>query len=137
MLVKDVMTKNVITIDCNQTIIEAYKKYRDNKVGSLVVTGNEKCIGIVTERDLIEKSIDKNLKTTLIKDIMTSNVKTISPLDNIETASDIMEKYDIKKLPVLYNDNITGIITINDIVHTKPELTKRYIETWVKARSKK
>ena len=67
---------------------------------------------------------------------MTSNVKTISPLDNIETASEIMEKYNIKKLPVLYNDNITGIITINDIVHTKPELTKRYIETWVKARWK-
>lgn len=134
MLVKDVMTKNVITIDSNQTIIEAYKKYRDNKVGSLIVTDREKCIGIVTERDLIEKAIDKDLKTTLVKEIMTSNVKTISPLDNIETASEIMEKYHIKKLPVLYNDNITGIITINDIVHIKPELTKRYIETWIKDR---
>ena len=136
MLVKDVMTKDVITIDSNQTILDAYKKYRDNKVGSLVVTDSEKCIGIVTERDLIEKSIDKDLKTTFVKDIMTSNVRTISPSDNLDTASELMEKYNIKKLPVLYNDNITGIITINDIVHTKPELTKRYIETWIKARWK-
>ena len=136
MLVKDVMTKNVITIDSNQTILDAYKKYRDNKVGSLVVTDSDKCIGIVTERDLIEKSIDKDLKTTFVKDIMTSNVRTISPSDNLDTASELMERYNIKKLPVLYNDNITGIITINDIVHTKPELTKRYIETWIKTRWK-
>lgn len=136
MLVKDVMTKNVITIDSNQTILDAYKKYRDNKVGSLVVTDSEKCIGIVTERDLIEKAIDKDLKTTLVKDIMTSNVRTISPSENLDTASELMEKYNIKKLPVLYDDNITGIITINDIVHTKPELTKKYIETWIKARWK-
>jgi CBS domain-containing protein len=136
MLVKDVMTKDVITIDSNQTILDAYKKYRDNKVGSLVVTDSDKCIGIVTERDLIEKAIDKDLKTTFVKDIMTSNVRTISPSDNLDTASELMEKHNIKKLPVLFNDNITGIITINDIVHTKPELTKRYIETWIKARWK-
>jgi len=136
MLVKDVMTKNVITIDSNQTILDAYKKYRDNKVGSLVVTDKEKLIGIVTERDLIEKAIDKDLKTTLVKDIMTPNIKTISPSEDIDTASELMEKFNIKKLPVIYNDNITGIITINDIVHTKPELTKRYIETWIKTRWK-
>ncbi len=136
MLVKDVMTKNVITIDSNQTILDAYRKYRDTKVGSLIVTDHNQLVGIVTERDLIEKAIDKDLKTTQIKDIMTSNVKTINPLDNIDTASDVMERYNVKKLPVLDNNNITGIITINDIVHTKPELTKRYIETWIKARWK-
>ena len=136
MLVKDVMTKDVITIDSNQTILDAYKIYRDNKVGSLVVTDSDKCIGIVTERDLIEKAIDKDLKTTLVKDIMTSNIQTISPTENIDAASEMMEKYKIKKLPVLYNDNITGIITINDIVHTKPEMTKRYIEMWIKTRWK-
>jgi len=136
MLVKDVMTKDVIKIDSKKTILDAYKLYRDNKVGSLVVTDSDKCIGIVTERDLIEKAIDKDLKTTLVKDIMTSNIRTISPLDNLDTASEIMEKYNIKKLPVLYENNITGIITINDIVHTKPEMTKKYIETWVKSRWK-
>jgi CBS domain-containing protein len=136
MLVKDVMTKNVITIDSNQTILDAYRKYRDTKVGSLIVTDHNQLVGIVTERDLIEKAIDKDIKNTQIKDIMTSNVKTINPLDNIDTASDVMERYNVKKLPVLDNNNITGIITINDIVHTKPELTKRYIETWIKARWK-
>ena len=136
MLVKDVMTKDVITIDSNQTILDAYKLYRDNKVGSIIVTDSEKCIGIVTERDLIEKSIDKDLNSTLVKDIMTSNIRTISPGDNLDTASEMMERFNIKKLPVLEDNNITGIITINDIVHTKPEMTKKYIENWIKSRWK-
>ena len=136
MLVKDVMTKDIITIDSNHTLLDAYKKYRDNKVGSLIVVDSDKCIGIVTERDLIEKAIDKDIKTTMVKEIMSTNVKTISQFDNIETASKMMHKFNIKKLPVFDNDNITGIITINDIVHTKPELTKKYIETWVKNRTK-
>ena len=134
MLVKDVMTKNVITIDSNQTILDAFKLYRDTKVGSLIVTEHNQLVGIVTERDLIEKAIDKDLKTTLVKDIMTSNIKTITPLDNIDTASNVMERYNVKKLPVIDDDNIAGIITINDIVHTKPELTKKYVDTWIKAR---
>ena len=136
MLVKDVMTKNVITIDSNQTILDAFKLYRDTKVGSLIVTENNQLVGIVTERDLIEKAIDIDLKTTLVKDIMTSNLKTITSLDNIDTASSVMERYNVKKLPVIDDDNIAGIITINDIVHSKPELTKRYIETWIKTRWK-
>jgi CBS domain-containing protein len=136
MLVKDVMTKDVITIDSSQTILDAYKVYRDNKVGSIVVTDSEKCIGIVTERDLIEKAIDKDLNSTQVKDIMTTNIRTISPLENLDTASELMEKFKIKKLPVVDNNSISGIITINDIVHTKPEMTKRYIETWIKSRWK-
>ena len=134
MLVKDVMTKNVITIDCNQTIIEAYKKYRDNKVGSLVVMENNQLVGIVTERDLIEKAIDKDLKSTLIKEIMTSNVVTISPLDKLETALKIMKKNRVKKLPVISCDKLKGIVTITDIAYARPELSRRFIESWIKPR---
>jgi CBS domain-containing protein len=96
MFIKEVMTKKVMTIENNQTILDAYKKYRDYKVGSLIVTNKNRCVGIVTERDLIEKSIDKDLKTTMVKEIMTSNIKTVSPLDNIETALDIMKKIKLK-----------------------------------------
>jgi CBS domain-containing protein len=134
MFVKEIMIKNVMTIDNNQTILDAFKKYRDFKVGSLIVTSNNQCVGIVTERDLIEKSIDKNLKTTMIKDIMTSNVKTINPLDNIETALDIMRKNNIKKLPVISESNLVGIVTITDIANAKPELSKRFVDSWIKPR---
>ena len=51
--------------------------------GSFVVIEDNKLVGIITERDLIEKTIDKDLKTTLVKEIMSLEVITISPLDNL------------------------------------------------------
>jgi len=57
MLVQEIMTKEVVTIDSNDTIFDAFIKYRDEKVGCLIVTDKERCVGIVTERDLIEKAV--------------------------------------------------------------------------------
>jgi len=134
MLIREIMTKNVVTIDSNQTILEAYKKYRDFKVGCLIVTDKDQCVGIVTERDLIERSIHRDLETTMIKEIMTSDVKTIHPFDNLEKALEIIKKYKIKKLPVVSDNMVEGIITITDITYARPELTERFMESWVKPR---
>ncbi len=134
MLVCEIMNKKVISIDSNQTILDAFKLYRDTKVGSLIVTEHNQLVGIVTERDLIEKVINKDLKTTQIKDIMTSSVITISPLDRLETALKIMKKNRVKKLPVISCNKLKGIITVTDIAYARPELTRRFIESWVKPR---
>jgi acetoin utilization protein AcuB len=95
---------------------------------------NNQLVGIVTERDLIEKAIDKDLKSTLIKEIMSSNVVTISPLDKLETALKIMKKNRVKKLPVISCDKLKGIVTITDIAYARPELSRRFIESWIKPR---
>ena len=60
MYVEDIMTRNVKTMDSHETVLEAYKKYRNFKVGCLVIKDNERCVGIVTERDLIERTININ-----------------------------------------------------------------------------
>ena len=77
MLVQEIMTKEVVTIDSNDTIFDAFIKYRDEKVGCLIVTDKERCVGIVTERDLIEKAacLCKDPKKTKIKEIMSSDIK--------------------------------------------------------------
>jgi len=134
MLVCEIMNKEIITINSNQTILEAFKIYRDAKVGCLVVIENNQIVGIVTERDLIEKTIDKDLKSTSIKEIMTPNVVTISPLDKLETALKIMKKNRIKKLPVISCDKLKGIVTITDIAYARPELSRRFVESWIKPR---
>lgn len=134
MLVCEIMNKNVISIDSNKTILDAFKLYRDTKVGSLIVTDHNNLVGIITERDLIEKTIDKDPKTSLVKEIMSPNVITISPLDNLETALKIMKKNRVKKLPVLSSSRLKGIITVTDIAYARPELTKRFIESWIKPR---
>jgi CBS domain-containing protein len=134
MLVCEIMNKELISIDSNRSILDAFKMYRDTKVGSLIVIENNRLVGIITERDLIEKTIDMDIKNSLVKEIMSSNVITISPLDNLETALKIMKKNKVKKLPVLSSSKLKGIVTVTDIAYARPELTKRFIESWIKPR---
>jgi CBS domain-containing protein len=136
MFIKEIMTRNVVTINNNQSVLDACKKYRDFKVGSLIVIDKNQCVGIVTERDLLEKVIKIDPKTTMIKEIMTPYIKTISPLDNIDKAITIMKKNKIKKLPVLAEDELVGIVTISDIANARPEVSRRFEDSWVKSRWK-
>lgn len=135
MLVEDVMTTNIVKIDSNKTVFDACKDYSKNKVGSLLVTDNNLTVGIVTEKDIIEKVIllNRNAKDTKISEIMTSNLKTIHALAPIEKAAKIMKENNIKKLPVVLNNEIIGIITETDLSRTIEvysqaieELTKFY-----------
>jgi CBS domain-containing protein len=137
MLVKEIMTKELVTINSDDTVFDACLKYRDNKVGCLLVTDKESCIGIVTERDLIERCmcLHKDIDKTKISEIMSSDIKTIQPLETLDKALETIKKYKIKKLPVISNGAIVGIITITDIAKVKPELTNRFMESWVKPRT--
>jgi CBS domain-containing protein len=134
MLVKEIMTKNVITIDKEQTVLEAANLYKKHRVGCLIVTKEEECIGIITERDLIERTICKNRlpEQTKVKDIMSKDIISINYLEKIDKASKLMINNNIKKLPVTKNEEIVGIITVTDISRSRPDLSKRFMDSWVK-----
>jgi len=120
MLVQEVMSKNIVSIDCNKTVLEACKVYSKNKVGSLVVMDKEIIVGIVTERDTIERVIIKGRdpKTTKVREIMSPNIITIHALAPLERAAQIMKENHIKKLPVILNNEIVGIVTETDLSRT-------------------
>ena len=135
MLVKEIMTSEVVTIDVTASVFDACMIYKEKKVGCLVVTDSGKCAGIVTERDLIEKTIclRKNPEKTMISEVMSSDLKTVHPLDTIEKALEVIRVYKIKKLPVIQNERMVGIVTITDISEARPDISRRFMETWVKA----
>ena len=120
MLVQEVMTKNIVNIDSNKTVFEACQEYSKNHVGSLVVMDKDILVGIITERDTIERVILKNKdpKKTKVRDIMTPNLKTIHALAPLEKAAKIMKENHIKKLPVILNNEIVGIVTESDLTKT-------------------
>ncbi len=138
MLVQEIMTKNVITIEKDKTVLDACNLYKTHRVGCLIVTNKGECVGIITERDIIERTICKNKypELTLVEEIMTKDIKTVHALDSIEKAIEIIVEFRIKKLPVIINEEIVGIITVTDISKVKPELDDRFIETWVKTKWK-
>jgi CBS domain-containing protein len=135
MLVKEIMTKNVVTIDVDASVFDACMMYKEKKVGCLVVVDDETCVGIVTERDLIERSIcqRRDPKKTKVREIMSQNIKVVYALDTEEKALETMKQYKIKKLPVISSEKVVGIVTITDIAEARPEISKRFMETWMKA----
>jgi CBS domain-containing protein len=135
MLVKEIMTKNVVTINADASVFDACMMYKEKKVGCLVVVDDETCVGIVTERDLIERSIcqRRDPEKTKVREIMSQNIKVVYALDTAEKALETMKQYKIKKLPVISSEKVVGIITITDIAEARPEISKRFMETWMKA----
>jgi CBS domain-containing protein len=134
MLVKEIMIKNVVTIDVNASVFDACMTYKNKKVGCIVVVENDTCVGIITERDLIERSIcaRKDPEKTKVAEIMSQDIKVVSTLDTTDAALELMKQYKIKKLPVVSDEKVVGIITITDIAEARPEISKRFMETWMK-----
>jgi CBS domain-containing protein len=135
MLVKEIMMKNVVTIDADASVLDACMMYKAKKVGCLVVIDDETCVGVVTERDLIERSIcqRRDPEKTKVREIMSQNIKVVYALDTVEKALETMKQYKIKKLPVISSEKVVGIVTITDIAEARPEISKRFMESWMKA----
>lgn len=127
MVVKEWMTKELITIEENVTMMKAIRIMRDNNIRRLPVVKDGKVVGIITDRDLREASPSK--ATTLdihelyyllsdikVKDLMTKNPITIGPDESVEKAAVLMLNYKITGLPVVdETKNLVGIITETDI----------------------
>ncbi|MCS7105709.1 MAG: CBS domain-containing protein [Candidatus Aenigmarchaeota archaeon] len=124
MLIKDVMNRNVIATKPETSVREAAKIMSKYHIGSLIVLEDEKIAGIITEGDILKKVIveGKDLDETKVRDIMTEKVITISPDKTIDDAVKIMTEKKIKKLPVVDNDKLIGIITASDIMVVEPKL---------------
>jgi len=118
--VKDVMIKNVKTIFPSATMAEAAKLMKKNRIGSLVVVEGERPVGIITERDLAYKIIaeEKGLDME-VRAVMTGDLKTMEPERSIKDAARLMAAHVIRRLPVVKEGKLVGIISIEDIMRAE------------------
>lgn len=131
MLVRDVMSSPVITMDEDETSNKAAVAMEKNDVGAIIVTSKSgKSIGIITERDLVIRVLAKNVKPDTIKakEIMTTPLVTIEPEATITEAARRMNRLDIRRLGVIYKGNLVGIISSKDILGVMPELIETILE---------
>lgn len=136
--VKDIMTKSVVSVDASATVNEAAKIMEDTKVGAIVVMENNSPIGIVTDRDFaIKVAAHAYPITTPIKKIMSSPLISISPEESIWMVADLMFTRGVRKIPIIDDDKIIGIVTATDIVNqlaisTEEDMIKMYHQSVVK-----
>jgi predicted transcriptional regulator len=115
--VKEFMVKNVVTVNSFESIKETAKKLYVKRVGSAIVMENNKPVGIITVRDIVN-SIGpfENPLESQVKEIMSQPLIHIHPDESIIDVAEIMTNKNIHKLPVIINDEVLGIISSSDLV---------------------
>lgn len=144
MKVKDIMTKEVITVSPDTPVKEIAELMIEKGIGGVPVVEEERIVGIVTEEDLIMKNVKLHFPTYIqlldaviyleslkkyeeelrravgatAKDVMTKEVVTVSPEEELEEAATLMVEKGISRLPVVDNGKLVGIITKRDILRS-------------------
>lgn len=109
---------NIISVAPNQTVMQALTVMAEKNIGSVLVMEGDKYVGLLTERDYARKVILKGRSSTdtLVKDIMSTDLPEISPLQSLDECMQIMSKHNVRYLPVFSEAKICGIISIIDVV---------------------
>ena len=123
-IVKEAMKTNIAWVEPQITVLEAAKLMKKRKIGNVLIVEKKQPIGILTESDILKKVVaeGKNAKDVLVKDVMSTPIIVIDPYVTLEEAMKTMGKCNVRRLPVIENNELIGIITQKDISRISPVL---------------
>jgi CBS domain-containing protein len=115
--VKDIMTKEVVTIDPNKSIFEAAELMSTKRLGCLIVVIKAFPVGIITERDIVRRIVAKRAPLDQkVTEVMTKTLITVDPDASLKDAARLMSTNKIRRLPVLKQNKLVGIVVASDFV---------------------
>ena len=131
MLVKDIMTREIVAIPPDETIESAAVTMTQCGISSLIIRGERSVLGILTERDVLTRVVacGEDPREVRVQDVMTSQIISVEPETSLEEASELMLKNRIKKLPIIDPKNperVQGILSLTDVALVKPHLIKEF-----------
>lgn len=115
--VRDIMQKNVITVDSQKTALEAATILKEKDISFLVIVKDSKPIGVVTERDFVRKIVvdDKQASKIPLTEVMSLKFRSVCPSTEIDDAVQKMLNFNIRRLLVIEDDALVGVITQTDL----------------------
>lgn len=117
--VKDVMTKDVVTVESGKTVVEAASVMAEKDLGCLVVVVKGFPVGIVTERDLVRRIVAvRGSFDVRVREVMSKTLVTIGPNVSLREAARVMASNRVRRLPVLDGNRLVGIIGASDFVRS-------------------
>lgn len=141
MEVKDIMSKDIVIADLNDTIMEVAKLMAHHNIGCIPVTEDgSKVLGVITDRDIILSLAKYELdpSNTSASSIMSNKVYSVKPDADLKDALDLMKKQRVRRLPVIENDMLLGMVSLGDVaVHGsewKEEISEALTEISTPAR---
>ncbi len=117
MKVRDIMSKDIASVSSDDSIERAAQLMKQYDVGSIPVCSQDKVIGIVTDRDIALRTVasGQDTKQQKVSDIMTSDPAVGDPEMNVKDAAKIMSERQIRRLPIVENNSLVGIVALGDI----------------------
>jgi CBS domain-containing protein len=122
--IREVMTKDPVTLTKDSTIIEAARAMKKADAGPVLVTDDgDTLYGIVTDRDIVVRAVaeGQDPNSTKLSDIATRGLNTLSPDDSVEDAIRLMRDNDIRRIPIVEGDRPIGIVSIGDLAMERDE----------------
>lgn len=121
MNVKDVMSKEVVTCNPQDYVSEVADQMRTLDIGCLPVVSNKKLVGMITDRDIVTRSVAKDVKSK-VEDVMTKSVISVSPNDSTIEAATVMGRNQVRRLPVVENGGLVGFVSLADLAFPFPHV---------------
>lgn len=115
----EIMNKKIITCSKDSNIKEISKLMKENDIGFIPISDQNKIIGVITDRDIVINLLfNKENNTCKVEDYITKNIVSIDVNSSIEETLKIMGKNKIKRVLVTLNNKIVGIISLSDIINS-------------------
>ena len=115
--VKDIMTKEVVTIETNKSVFEAAELMSSKGLGCVIVVIKAFPVGIITERDIVRRIVAKRASPDVrVTEVMTKTLITVGPDTSLKIAARLMSTNKIRRLPVLKDNKLVGIVVSSDCV---------------------
>ena len=126
MKVREVMTGSVDWVTPDTTVIEVAQLMKKDDVGSIPICKDHRLMGMITDRDIVLKVVAAggNTNNILAKDIMSTDIISVTPDQDVHEAANLMSKYQIRRLPVLETGKLVGILAIGDLAIEKKHVNE-------------
>lgn len=117
MRLSDIMTKELVTCSPNESIAQAAQKMQDCNIGLCPVVEGDRLVGVVTDRDITIRAVakGKDVQSTNVSEVMTADPITAEEAMEAEEVCEIMSEHQIRRLPVMRDNKLIGIIALADL----------------------
>ncbi len=131
MKVDDCMCCNVTSVKPDATLRECAKIMSNDNIGCVPVCDGDELVGIVTDRDIVLRAVaeNKDLNTLTAKEIMTINPYTCECGCDVEEAEKVMSEFQIRRIPIMENGKVVGMLTLGDLALTNDDRPKQVCNT--------
>jgi CBS domain-containing protein len=127
--VRDAMTENPRSIGQSASVVEAARLMREEHIGSLPITDDEQLVGMITDRDITTRVVAEaaDPTTTSVGDVYSRDVVSVGPDNDLDEALQLMARHQVRRLPVVENGRLVGIVAQADVALRENEKTGQLV----------